>query len=439
MALYRLSVSTVARGRSQLTARNVVAAAAYQAREPIFDERQRELRDPAAAERDLVLAEILLPEHAPMRWLDRRTLWNEVDAGERRRDAQLARTLTLTLPRELRLSDSVDLAREFMLRSFVDRGMVADLAVHAKVASDGGPQPHAHALLTTRRIADGAFGLKERAWNAVALLNEWRVEWAEIANRALESAGAHVRVDHRSWVARRERMTEVVSLVRGLVIIGASLTTQAMRDAARRIVPGRHERKRDMPTDKMAPRPPIEVLKDELRRPLRTAAVGVATGAWTYGEAVDKLISDHLSPAAARYPELDSRFEELEGKIGDALTKSVVRVEKQISGNTALLRARAEYRERAMTDEQLVAETSKQMGVPDATRVDRIMATPEFRRMEARVEERIAASSTGEASSLQVDPPRRVVPASAAANYEAHQPSRRAQEASQRSHVAVME
>jgi hypothetical protein len=385
--------------------------------------------------------------------------------------------LTLSLPRELRLADSVDLAREFMLRSFVDRGMVADLAVHAKVASDGGPQPHAHALLTTRRIADGAFGLKERAWNAVALLNEWRVEWAEIANRALESAGAHVRVDHRSWVARRERMTEVVSLVRGLVIIGASLTTQAMRDAARRLRPATHERTRDVPT--AVPRTPVEALRDELRRPLRAAAVGVAAGAWSYGEAADRLVADHVLPALRRHPELEARFEELEQGVGSALAKASGRLEAQIAHNAGLLRERAKHRGVTMSDGRTTQEmrdlarravptsgrnvtsvddatyaarVSERLGVPDAARVDRIMATPEARAMEARVEARIAASSTGEAGTLSVerkeptqadrDRARRSTPAPAQAvrstDYQAQQASRRAQETETHTHALTL-
>ena len=49
----------------------------------------------------VVHSEILLPDGAPARWLDRATLWNEVEAGEKRKDAQLAREIEIALPREL--------------------------------------------------------------------------------------------------------------------------------------------------------------------------------------------------------------------------------------------------------------------------------------------------------------------------------------------------
>jgi hypothetical protein len=47
-----------------------------------------------------------------------------------------------------------------------------------------------------------SFGPKVRAWNDVALLEQWRALWAEHVNRALELAGESARVDHRSLEAQ---------------------------------------------------------------------------------------------------------------------------------------------------------------------------------------------------------------------------------------------
>ncbi len=93
--------------------------------------------------------------------------------------------------------------------------MVADLNIHWGQAKDGTPQPHAHVLLTMRRIdsAGGVergreaaeqvgFGFKERAWNDKALLRVWRERWAEMANARLAELGYDVRIDHRSNAAR---------------------------------------------------------------------------------------------------------------------------------------------------------------------------------------------------------------------------------------------
>src|SRR3546814_2943424 len=75
-------------------------------------------------------SEIMLPEGAPERLNDRAALWNEVEAGEKRKDAQLAREVEFSIPRELNQQQGVQLAREFVEKQFVERGMVADRNVH---------------------------------------------------------------------------------------------------------------------------------------------------------------------------------------------------------------------------------------------------------------------------------------------------------------------
>jgi len=159
------------------------------------------------AKRGVIHSEILLPDGAPARWLDRAVLWNEVEAGEKRKDAQLARDSELALPRELSQHEAIQLAQDFVRAQFVARGMVADLNVHWGQSADGEAQPHAHVMLTMRRVVPGhpdggAFGLKEIAWNERALLRGWRVAWAELVNARLAEAGIDARVDHRSNAAR---------------------------------------------------------------------------------------------------------------------------------------------------------------------------------------------------------------------------------------------
>jgi len=63
-------------------------------------------------------------------------------------------------------------------------------------------QPHAHLLLTLREVTPEGFGNKVREWNSRALLQEWREQWAEAVNEALERAGVAERVDHRTLVAQ---------------------------------------------------------------------------------------------------------------------------------------------------------------------------------------------------------------------------------------------
>jgi ATP-dependent exoDNAse (exonuclease V) alpha subunit len=72
---------------------------------------------------------LLLPDGASPAWADRETLWNAVEAAERRRDAQLARELEIALPRELSEAEAIRLAEDFVRTECVARGMVADIAI----------------------------------------------------------------------------------------------------------------------------------------------------------------------------------------------------------------------------------------------------------------------------------------------------------------------
>jgi Ti-type conjugative transfer relaxase TraA len=126
-------------------------------------------------------------------------LWNEVEANERRKDAVLAREVEFALPRELSQSEAIALAQDFVREQFVARGMVADLNVHWTRESDGELKPHAHVMLSMRAIDSDGFGKKQRAWNDVGLLREWRTRWAETANARLAQLDHDIRIDYRSY------------------------------------------------------------------------------------------------------------------------------------------------------------------------------------------------------------------------------------------------
>ncbi|MGH7187568.1 MAG: Ti-type conjugative transfer relaxase TraA [Acetobacteraceae bacterium] len=202
MAIYHFSAKVI--GRSQ--GRSAVAAAAYRAAERLHDEKLGRDHD-YTAKTGVVHSEILLPDGAPERWQDRSTLWNEVEAGEKRKDAQLARDIEISLPRELGKTEAIRLAQDFVREQFVARGMVADLNVHWARAGDGEAQPHAHVMLTLREVVPGregpsqeaGFGRKEVAWNDRELLCEWRERWAGLANERLCALGYDIRIDHRSY------------------------------------------------------------------------------------------------------------------------------------------------------------------------------------------------------------------------------------------------
>ena len=147
MAIYHFSAKVIGRSGG----RSAIASAAYRAAERLHDD-TLDLDHDYTAKEGVVHSEIMLPVGAPERWRDRGTLWNEVEAGEKRKDAQLARDIEISLPRELGKAEAIRLAQDFVREQFVDRGMAADLNVHWTRAGDGGEQPHAHVMLTMRRL-----------------------------------------------------------------------------------------------------------------------------------------------------------------------------------------------------------------------------------------------------------------------------------------------
>jgi ATP-dependent exoDNAse (exonuclease V) alpha subunit len=242
LAIYHLRLKVISRalGRAAkpggASRRSVVAAAAYRSGERLYDSSQGkwfEFDKP-----DVVHTEILAPPHSPKWVFDRQTLWNMVERAEKRVDAQLAREVEITLPRELSKDQQVELVRAFVREQFVSKGMVADIGIHRPDATDGREQPHAHVLLTLRRLdsstPSGFAALKERDWNerddvakvvaearkrfndtqaphhkkalemaeSLRNVNIWRRQWAGYANRSLEAVGSAARIDHRTLEAQ---------------------------------------------------------------------------------------------------------------------------------------------------------------------------------------------------------------------------------------------
>ena len=193
MAIYHLHVKVISRKAGQ----SAVASAAYRSASRLRDERLGRDQD-FTAKRGVVHSEVLLPENAPEHWSDRERLWNDVEAFEVRKDAQLAREVEFALPREMTQAQGIELARDFAQAEFVDHGMIADLNVHWDIGEDGLPKPHAHAMLTMRSVDENGFGPKAREWNRTDMVERWRERWAELANERLAELDIDARIDHRS-------------------------------------------------------------------------------------------------------------------------------------------------------------------------------------------------------------------------------------------------
>ena len=197
MAIYHFSVQVISRAAG----RSAVAAAAYRSADRLHDERLDRDHD-FRAKSGVEHSEIMLPKDTPEQWRDRERLWNDVEAFEKRKDAQLAREVEFSIPRELSKADGIELARDFVQKEFVARGMIADLNVHWDIGADGEPKPHAHVMLTMREVGPDGFGPKERDWNRTELVQQWRERWADHVNARLAELDIDARIDHRSLEAQ---------------------------------------------------------------------------------------------------------------------------------------------------------------------------------------------------------------------------------------------
>ena len=197
MAIYHFSAKVISRSSGS----SAVASAAYRSAERLHDDRLDRNHD-FTNKSGVVHSEVMLPDRAPKRLGDRSTLWNEVEATELRKDAQLSREVEFAIPRELNQQQGIELAREFVSREFVERGMIADLNVHWDIGADGMAKPHAHVMLTMREVNEDGFGAKVRDWNRSELVCKWREAWAAHVNERLAELDIDARVDHRSLEAQ---------------------------------------------------------------------------------------------------------------------------------------------------------------------------------------------------------------------------------------------
>ncbi|WP_319798242.1 Ti-type conjugative transfer relaxase TraA [Nitrobacter sp.] len=197
MAIYHLHVKVIGRKAGS----SAVASAAYRSASRMRDERTDRVQD-FSNKRGVVHSEVLLPDGAPEQWSDRERLWNDVEAFEVRKDAQLAREVEFAIPREMTKAQGIELARDFAQAEFVDQGMIADLNVHWDIGEDGMPKPHAHVMLTMREVNEDGFGKKVRDWNRTEMVERWRERWAEHVNERLAELDIDTRIDHRSLEAQ---------------------------------------------------------------------------------------------------------------------------------------------------------------------------------------------------------------------------------------------
>ena len=196
MAIFYFNAQAISRS----SGKNACRAAAYNSRTKIVDEKTQKPYD-YSDRTDLAHSLIITPTIDGRTFkIDRSTLWNLVEAGEKRPDAQLARSLVLALPTEIDHQAKWLLTQKFVRDNFTSQGMVADVNIHDIDSHN----PHVHILLTMRDInqvtpsGEIVFGLKNRTWNDKKLLEQQKASWANSVNKYLELAQVPDRIDHRT-------------------------------------------------------------------------------------------------------------------------------------------------------------------------------------------------------------------------------------------------
>lgn len=137
-----------------------------------------------ANRRDQVIySQVLLPRNCPHAdfFKDPASLWELVDMTEKRIDAQLFREFECDFHNELPYEDQLDAIKDFCNEQFTQKGMIANFAIH-----ENNVGKHCHIMLTMREIDKKnklpCFGKKNREWNNLELVKQWRKGWQDKLN-----------------------------------------------------------------------------------------------------------------------------------------------------------------------------------------------------------------------------------------------------------------
>lgn len=199
IAFANVSIHTRAKGHS------AVAASSYRSGTKLYDSRTGITHD-FSNRHDVVFSTILLPEGCVSEFENREFLWNQAELAEKRRDAQVSKDIVLALPKELDLTHQIELAKRFAQTHFVENGLPADIAIH----DHGDGNPHAHILITTRRLERDQFSkYKARDLNPsfysgkVMEQDYWGEQWRDAQNEFFKDKNIDLTVDLNHLVPER--------------------------------------------------------------------------------------------------------------------------------------------------------------------------------------------------------------------------------------------
>ena len=199
IAFAHVSIHTRAKGHS------AIAASSYRSATKLYDARTGITHD-FSNRHDVVFSTVLLPQDAISEFSNREFLWNQAELAENRRDAQLCKDVVLALPKELNLTQQIELTKQFVQAHFVDNGLPADIAIH----DHGDGNPHAHILVPTRRLEKHRFSkYKARDLNPVFAKrfivekDYWGEQWRKSQDVYFSEHGLDLSVDLNHVISER--------------------------------------------------------------------------------------------------------------------------------------------------------------------------------------------------------------------------------------------
>lgn len=184
MAIYHLSMKTVARSKGQ----SATASAAYRAAEKIEDKRTGEIFD-YTKKKGVIETALILPKNAQK--MNRSELWNSAEAAENRKNSTIGREYEIALPAELTAAERSSLTKEFASWIVETYGVAADIAIHEPNRKGDEKNYHAHILTTTRTIGREGLGEKTRQLDdrKTGEVEKIREKWEQLCNHELSIKG----------------------------------------------------------------------------------------------------------------------------------------------------------------------------------------------------------------------------------------------------------
>lgn len=195
MAIYHFHDRVISRGKGQ----SVVAAAAYQSRARLYNERDGETKDYSRkAGQDCLFSGVYVPKDAPAWAKDPERLWNGVERAEdqhnrtRARSATLAHGLDIGLMAELTPEQNRYALQDFIRETYVRHGYGVQASLHGPEQGGDARNIHAHLLVTIRTLDGDGFSPKKASLDRGEMqqqVRQWREAWAQTASRHLRRHG----------------------------------------------------------------------------------------------------------------------------------------------------------------------------------------------------------------------------------------------------------